>query len=118
MNIQPYQVYENKLEKGLKVVVTSVNTKSGSIYGVNNRDGRKLHYGESFLDYWELTDDVYTRVFFKLDHDDKSSNMFGDVFACLLDSDARYGRVVDYAHIGQHGEANIDYVKRCRNATP
>ena len=36
--------------------------------------------------------------------------------AFLPDSDANFGHIVSYAHIGQHSEANADYYLNCTHA--
>jgi len=62
-----------------------------------------------------------TRVIFKKDknvHLSDGSIIDGDVFACLLDVPAQEYNVAFYAHVGQHGEADILYCSGCRAATP
>ena len=62
-----------------------------------------------------------TRVIFKKDNDIRvsdGSTIKGDIFACLLDVPANKYKVVVYAHIGQHGEADIDYCSGCKAVRP
>lgn len=52
------------------------------------------------------------RVIYRADRTD------GEVTA-FLDGSANPGNIVCYAHIGQHGEASLDYYRECtRPATP
>lgn len=58
-----------------------------------------------------MSEDEYgTRVIFKQDR--------GEVMAFLLDVPSNYGRVVCYAHVGQHSEADINYARWCKPARP
>ena len=51
-----------------------------------------------------------TRVVFKI--------VAGEVVAVLLDVPANKGKVMCYAHVGQHGEGMPSYFRRLRNAKP
>lgn len=109
------EVYRNKQDHGLKIAIVGLNEKKNTAYGINNNDGRKIAYRiDTLLDYWELTEDVYTRVVFKMDAEEDAMNY--PCVAFLLDVSSNYGRVMSYAHIGQHGESSLDYVRDCRNA--
>ncbi len=50
-----------------------------------------------------------TRVIFKM-YD-------GECIAFLLDCPATYGYVLSYMHVGQHGEASIEFFHECKLAT-
>jgi hypothetical protein len=54
---------------------------------------------------------VETRVIFKV------VEKWGDCVAFLLDCPANFGYVLSYMHIGQHGEASLDFFHECRLAT-
>lgn len=56
-----------------------------------------------------MSEIVETRVIFKMSGD--------ECIAFLLDCPANPGMVLSYMHIGQHGEASIDFFKDCRLAT-
>lgn len=60
-------------------------------------------------------DQYITRVIFKKDYNKWIKQW--EVFACFPDQPANYGRVVYYAHIGQHGEGDISYCANCKRAT-
>lgn len=42
----------------------------------------------------------------------------GEVNAFLPDADVNWGRIMCYAHIGQHSEASLDYYREGRLAKP
>lgn len=50
-----------------------------------------------------------TRVIFKMSD--------GECVAFLLDCPANYGNVLSYMHVGQHGEASLEFFRECRLAT-
>ena len=50
-----------------------------------------------------------TRVIFKMSD--------GECVAFLLDCPAYYGNVLSYMHIGQHGEASLEFFRECELAT-
>jgi hypothetical protein len=52
---------------------------------------------------------VDTRVIFKISD--------GECVAFLLDCPANYGNVLSYIHVGQHGEASIEFFSECKLAT-
>lgn len=52
---------------------------------------------------------VDTRVIFKMSD--------GECVAFLLDCPANLGNVLSYMHIGQHGEASIEFFNDCKLAT-
>jgi hypothetical protein len=52
---------------------------------------------------------VDTRVIFKMSD--------GECVAFLLDCPANYGNVLSYMHVGQHGEACIEFFNDCKLAT-
>ena len=41
-----------------------------------------------------------------------------DIIAFMPDEPAREGYILSYIHIGQHGEASLDYMEECIPATP
>ena len=103
------EVYRSKADRNFKIGIVSVNESKNTAYGINNYDGRKLAYRiDSLLDYWELTEDVYTRVVFKKYND-------GTPIAFLLDLNANRYNVVCYEHVGQHGEANVEFARECKS---
>jgi len=61
-----------------------------------------------------------TRVIFKMTPKEKFSTytLEPECIAFLLDVGANYGRVMSYMHVGQHGEADIGYIRSCKLATP
>jgi hypothetical protein len=60
-------------------------------------------------------DKEITRVIFKKEYNQYIKEW--EVFACLLDLPANPGRVVVYAHVGQHSEGDISYCANCKRAT-
>lgn len=50
-----------------------------------------------------------TRVIFKMSD--------GECVAFLLDCPANSGNVLSYMHVGQHGEASLDFFRECKLAT-
>jgi hypothetical protein len=52
---------------------------------------------------------VETRVIFKMS--------LGECVAFLLDCEANHGNVLSYMHIGQHGEASMEFFRECKLAT-
>jgi hypothetical protein len=63
----------------------------------------------------DTNDKTETRVIFKM-----TPKRCGDVecIAYLLDCPANYGSVLSYMHVGQHGEACIDFMHDCTPAKP
>ena len=50
-----------------------------------------------------------TRVIFKMSD--------GECIAFLLDCPSNYGNVLSYMHVGQHGEASVEFFRECKLAT-
>lgn len=65
-------------------------------------------------------DECRTRVVFKMTPEERGNNLVleSDCIAFLLDCPANPGFVLSYMHIGQHGEASIDFMNDCITASP
>jgi len=57
------------------------------------------------------------RVIFKMTPVDNEYQK-PECIAFLLDVDANDGYVMSYMHVGQHGEASLDFFYDCKPATP
>lgn len=102
-------VYENKKLPYLKLVVTE-DDNPNYIRGMNNQNWKTINYRYAKKD-WKLTYDTFSRVVFKVCDD-------GDVVACLLDVPAMKHCVMSYMHVGQHGDAQMDWCAGLKTATP
>jgi hypothetical protein len=56
-----------------------------------------------------MNEKTETRVIFKM--------IDGECIAFLLDCPAYPGYVMSYMHVGQHGEASIEFFRECKLAT-
>jgi len=63
-----------------------------------------------------LDEQTFTRVVFKMTPKDRFCE--SQCIAFLLDVDANPNMLMSYLHVGQHGEASIDFCISCRLATP
>lgn len=108
-------VYRGKMASDVLVYVQNVseerNTVAGLVQvGMSGISLAKLSYRfDDFLTYYEETDVCYSRVTFKMSE--------GEVIAFLWDADANTGNVMSYMHVGQHGEASLDFYRECELAT-
>lgn len=50
------------------------------------------------------------KVIFRKDKD-------GEIIAFFPEIEANYGRILSYMHIGQHGEADLEYYQETKKAT-
>lgn len=108
-------VYRGKIATDVLVYVRDVNeernTVSGTVaLGMSGIPLAKISYRfDEFLNYYEETDLCYTRVTFKMSD--------GEPVAFLWDVEANIGNVMSYMHVGQHGEASLDFYNDCELAT-
>jgi len=111
------QIYRGKTSGSL-IMVHSVNVKRNRVWVIPAFDGiKRCILLDTLHDNWTLEPDaVFTRVIFKMEKTD-ADYPESDCVAFLLDVDANKYNVVSYAHIGQHSEASLDYVKECKPAT-
>lgn len=111
-------VYRGKIAKDVLVYVRDISEDTNTVVGVVNigmgMNGvaplAVISYRQdTFLNYYEETDIVYTHVTFKVSD--------GEVVAFLWDVDANTGNVMSYMHFGQHGEASHEFYFSVPHAT-
>ena len=57
-----------------------------------------------------------TNVVFKMTPGDEFCK--SQPIAFLLDCEANFGCILSYMHVGQHGEASVEFYHECEDATP
>jgi hypothetical protein len=69
-----------------------------------------------------MDEKTYTRVIFKMTPNKKTAGGIplndSECIAFLMDVPANTGCIMSYMHVGQHGEASLDFVRECKPATP
>jgi hypothetical protein len=63
-----------------------------------------------------MDEKTFTRVVFKMTPKNRYSGR--ECIAFLLDVEANPNSIMSYLHVGQHGEASIDFCVSCNLATP
>ena len=113
MTIIKGSIWRGKFASDVIVKVLNVseefNAVSAKVRLHDLNDAKMSYVLTTFEHYYEFTDMAETRVIFKKDSDN-------EVVAFLLDVPSNYGNVVCYSHVGQHGEASLDYARGCKPA--
>ncbi len=109
MKIKRGQLWQSKIYE-VVIHVLSVNEGKNTVVAEDHA-GIKIHYIlDTFQEYFEPSNNQFTRVIFRMADT--------DVIAFLLDADSYDGNVMSYMHVGQHGEASLEYARCCEPATP
>jgi len=111
MKISKGQIWQGKIFDDVFLHIVSVDESKNTVKAVANDDSKVLSYRyDTFKEYYQLTENVFTRVVFKWEECQTS------VIAFLLDFplSVRAGSVLCYAHVGQHTEAVLSYARKCK----